>query len=137
NPDARAMNAAVAAALVVWDVDGVVLDLRNLSYVWGDGLLQVFRPTAPGGYRALAWAVVASERCRAVRTLIGDALVFDDLDAAIAHAARIARERARLDERLESAPLVIAVSNDLWGPEQTERAATVAARAALAADDCD
>lgn len=34
--DARYMSAMVAAALQTWTVPGVVLDLRELTYEWGD-----------------------------------------------------------------------------------------------------
>jgi hypothetical protein len=97
-PDATFMTAILAGALVAWEVDGVVLDLRELSYVWGDGLLSVFRPPERG-LVPLSWAVAASARCApGLRSLFGrDDLIFDELDTAIEHAAQRAAELSKRD----------------------------------------
>jgi hypothetical protein len=137
NPDARHMSAVVAAALVGWDFDGVVLDLRELDYVWGDALLGVFRATPPGGAVALAWAVVISERSAAVRSLLGDALVCDDFAAAVGCAARRAGEIARHDAACEAATLVVAVDAGLATDEAMRCTAAITLRAGLAADERD
>lgn len=135
-PDATFMTAILAGALAAWSVDGVVLDLRELSYVWGDGLLSVFRPPERG-LVPLSWSVVASSRCApALRSLFGGGdLIFDELDAAIDHAAHRAAELSKRDAVLESAWLVILVADDVPAAEVADRAAAVATRAGLAVEE--
>lgn len=136
SPDARLMTAVIAGALVAWPVDGVVLDLRELSYEWGDGMLSVFHPPERTSV-PLSWAVVASPRSSpALHSLLGgDDILFDDLDAAVAFAATAATEAEARDAALETACLVVRVADDVPPGEVADRAAAVAVRAGLAVDD--
>jgi hypothetical protein len=128
NPDAQLMKAVLASALSAWDFDGVVLDLRELSYVWGNSLLGVFDQRYP-----MAWSILVGEKsAAAVRSLVGNTPLHGTLEEAVAHAAEAAEELARRSDELETATLVIAVAE---GADAAQRAAEVAVRAGLAAED--
>lgn len=139
-PDARLMRAVVAGAVTATDADGVVLDLRELTYRWGNNLLDIFIPVAPGGFRSLSYAVVVSDSCEpAVRSLLADApLVYRDLDAAVAHAAAGAIATVEREDALETTPLVVHVRDD--GPDLADgelfaRVAAAVIRAGLAVEE--
>jgi hypothetical protein len=115
NGDAAFMSAMVAAGLDAWPPAGVVLDLRELSYEWGDMMSQVlgrtlFEKAAPPemiaqpGPRVSASAmasrpiptrVVVSDHCReALTSLVRDEMqdeperwLFDTLENAVAAVA--------------------------------------------------
>jgi hypothetical protein len=128
NPDAQYMRAVIAGALVAWHCNGVVLDLRELTYQWGNSLLHVFeqRPS-------LSWSVVVSERCAAARTLMNGALLFESLEPALA-SLKIATAQARArEDRLEDAPLVVAV--EAHREDACQRALECGVRAALAIEE--
>ena len=92
--------------LKAFDADCVILDFRGMTYRWGNGLLQVFADIAQfrdsdgkPGEPAFPVLVVTSEKSQAaflsLVTPNGRAVPdwhFDDIDAAIAHGARKARE---------------------------------------------
>jgi len=136
-PDARLMRAVVAGALVATRPDAIVLDLRALGYRWGNNLLDVFIPVAPGHYRSLTYALVVSDRCEAaLRSLLGgDGLLFPTLDDAVAHAAAGACAIEALEDALEDSPLTLVVRDDLSADQALQRVATVATRAGLAVEE--
>lgn len=92
--------------LHVFDADCVILDFRGMSYRWGNRLLQVFQDIAQfkdadgdAGAPAFPVLAVTSAQSQAgflsLVTRSGQAAPswhFDDLDAAIAHGTRTARE---------------------------------------------
>lgn len=40
--DAAFMRGVIAAALLSWDSQGIIIDLRDMKYMWGDMLQSVF-----------------------------------------------------------------------------------------------
>lgn len=67
-PDALLMQGITQAALTMWGPDAVVLDLRQLTYTWGDNMEEVL---GIRGEIKLPFAVVGSELCLpAICTLI-------------------------------------------------------------------
>jgi len=102
NPDAARMRAHVAAAVAAWGCDGVVLDLTELGYRWGDGLIGVFEATDGDARLPRPGAVVAGPRSRGgLSSLCDPAALSDDLDAAVAKVHAEAAARAAELERDE------------------------------------
>ena len=92
NDDAEFMRAIVVAALDAWTPSGLVLDLRQLSYEWGDLMTGVLC----GGDRCCAVpmlpaAVLVSDLCREGLTSLVERemggvpaqWLFDDLEIAV------------------------------------------------------
>ena len=72
NPDANFMKAMVAAGFAALDPDGLVIDLSELKYDWGD-MLEAILPNEDGNYGAEQFptaVVVGPESEEAVRSLI-------------------------------------------------------------------
>ncbi|GIE78648.1 hypothetical protein Aph02nite_45980 [Actinoplanes philippinensis] len=88
NGDALFMRAVIGLALRAFAPAGVVLDLRELDYRWGDMMASVLNDAIVGG---VAPAVVVSDACRkALTSLVTDELgedpgdrLFDGLDDAL------------------------------------------------------
>jgi hypothetical protein len=105
----RFIAASVLAGLEAWDAAALVLDFRELSYAWGDGMADALRagerwhqPRAADaqllnifcvrGTDRFYTAVVASPKCReGLTSLLRDEMyeepvrwLFDSLDAALA-----------------------------------------------------
>lgn len=105
NDDADFMRAVVVAALDVWWAAGLVLDLRELAYEWGDQMTGVLC----GGDRfcgvpSLPTTVAVSDLCReGLTSLVGQEIgddpkrwLFEDLEAAVAELeAQIQASRQR------------------------------------------
>ena len=67
-PDAWYMSAIIKAGLDVHHPNGLIIDLSELNYVWGDNLDMVF---SPGDLSTIPFAVVLGDRCKdAVGTLL-------------------------------------------------------------------
>lgn len=106
NQHADYMKAITVYGLVSFDPDAIVLDFRDLSYRWGNSIFGVFQaisqmcdqerePDEP----CFPVAIAASEKCMAgLSSLLVPAdadrpeNLFDDLDKAILHARKKARE---------------------------------------------
>lgn len=72
NPDANFMHAMIAALLIALYPDGLVIDLSELRYEWGD-MLEAILPNEDGTYRddnCPAVVVVGPESEEAVKSLI-------------------------------------------------------------------
>jgi hypothetical protein len=67
-PDARFIQGITQTALAVWRPAAMILDLRKLSYTWGDNMEEVL---GCRGEIGVPFAIVGSELCLpAIRTLI-------------------------------------------------------------------
>lgn len=65
NDDGVFMRVTTLAALSAWHTHGVVFDLRQLGYTWGDKIWETFgRGIDPSGVEDLPYATVISDRCR-------------------------------------------------------------------------
>lgn len=58
NDDAVYMRVITQAALSAWHSHGVIFDLRNLHYEWGNGIWAIFR------VKDVPFATIISELCR-------------------------------------------------------------------------
>ncbi len=93
--DSLFMNAMICAALRVWYVKGLILDLRQLSYEWGDNIGEVLLAGKSVMGSKFPTAMIVSDLCRpALETasvlyerdrLSGNQTqwLFDDLDSAL------------------------------------------------------
>lgn len=86
NDDGVFMRVTTLAALSAWHANGVVFDLRNLHYQWGDKIWEMFgRGIDPSGVEDLPYATVVSEKCipgfRTCMSIIEPA--FDTMEEAI------------------------------------------------------
>jgi hypothetical protein len=90
-PDARFIRGITQTALGLWWPEALVLDLRELSYTWGDDMEEVL---ATRGEIKVPFAIVGSALCLpAIGTLIHGinstkpatdaAHIFDNMDAAL------------------------------------------------------
>jgi hypothetical protein len=116
SPDADALRGAVAAAIAAVDPSAVVLDLRALTYTWGDGMLRVLEAVDHPGDTPIALRLVVSDRCRdALASLLqSDRLLCDDPDQAVDDAAAEAGERAAWEEAHEDQlKMYLVVRDDL------------------------
>ncbi|MEU4155181.1 hypothetical protein [Actinoplanes sp. NPDC026670] len=109
NSDAVFMRAVLALALRAFAPVGVVLDLRELDYRWGDMMGAVLNDAT---IRDVTPAVVISEACRkAMTSLITDELgeepvewLFDSPeDAFFAVDNRVQRARAEVRQQIRAA----------------------------------
>lgn len=90
NPDASAMCAMVHAGIEAFGPAGVVLDLRELVYEWGDQMSEVIVAGMVHDVHDVQCTIVVSDTCReAMRTLIEQewdddprAWLFETIDAA-------------------------------------------------------
>ncbi len=79
-PDGRLIQGLTGAALIIWRPSGLILDLRQLSYVWGDEMEEVL---GMRGEIKIPFAVVGSELCLpAIGTLIKQFSGFKELKTA-------------------------------------------------------
>ncbi|HUQ33295.1 MAG TPA: hypothetical protein VM095_14335, partial [Pyrinomonadaceae bacterium] len=97
NGDGLFMATVVKAAMNVWRVRGLILDLSALSYEWGNGLANVL--VAGKTIRGVNFptAVVVSEKCGPALESLGPwyqghfmsggqkQWLFDDVDSALRH----------------------------------------------------
>lgn len=86
NDDGVFMRVITLAALSAWHANGVVFDLRNLHYEWGDKIWEMYgRGIEPSGVEYLPYATVISEKCmpgfKTCMSIIEPA--FDTLEEAI------------------------------------------------------
>ena len=86
NDDGVFMRVTTLAALSAWHSNGIVFDLRNLHYEWGDKIWEMYgRGIDPSGVEDLPYATVISEKCmpgfRSCMSIIEPA--FDTLEEAI------------------------------------------------------
>jgi hypothetical protein len=105
NKDADFMRVITGAAISAWRCHAVVFDLRELAYVWGNGIWDVFRDgVQTSGVKRLPCALVVSDLCRrgfsTCRRVVPP--MFEDLETAmtfVAEPAHAALERlfAKLD----------------------------------------
>ena len=72
NDVSGAMRNSVGEAVKKHSPSGVVLDMSDLDYVWGDGILGIFLPLDKGGFKDfIASCVVAEGRtAQAFRSLL-------------------------------------------------------------------
>jgi hypothetical protein len=94
NDDGVVMRMITFAALSVWHADGVVFDLRELNYVWGDKIWEIFGcGIDPSGVEQLPYATVISDRCRQGFSTCMSIVepVFEELEPAITNV----RDRAQ------------------------------------------
>ena len=72
NPDALFMSAMAEAGIVAWGPAGLILDLRELEYEWGDLLEAVFAAgESHYGDTRFPQAIIVGPPCeKAVRTLV-------------------------------------------------------------------
>lgn len=64
NDDGVFMRVTTLASLSAWYAHGVVFDLRNLHYVWGDKIWEMYgRGIEPSGIESMPYATVVSEKC--------------------------------------------------------------------------
>lgn len=101
NDDGVFMRVTTLAALSAWHANGVVFDLRNLHYQWGDKIWEMFgRGIDPSGVEDLPYATVVSEKCmpgfRTCMSIIEPA--FDTMEEAIKDVVN--RSHLRLVEML-------------------------------------
>jgi hypothetical protein len=106
NPHGRYIASCTLHGLRAFSADCVILDLRDLTYRWGDALLAVFDDIAQfkdaggdPGCPPFPVAVVTSEKCRdAVLSLVTPRgreppeWHFEDMDSAIEYGVRKANE---------------------------------------------
>jgi hypothetical protein len=90
--DAVLIQSMLAAALTAWEPFGLVLDLRDLAYEWGDEMTDVLLTSDPcDRRRKLPVAVLVSSKCREgltslVQEFFGDdplRWLFDTLEEAV------------------------------------------------------
>jgi hypothetical protein len=89
--DAHLMEAIGQAAVLAWRPFGLILDLRELTYEWGDMMTEVLTLGEPKRRHGLPTTVLASARCREGLTSLlkeemgedPDLWLFDDLPAAV------------------------------------------------------
>jgi hypothetical protein len=86
NDDGVFMRVTTLAVLSAWHTYGIVFDLRNLNYVWGDKIWEMYgRGIDPSGVEDLPYSTVVSDKCMAgfktCMSIIEPA--FDTLDEAI------------------------------------------------------
>lgn len=116
-PDARRMSAHIAAGLATWPADAVVLDLSELAYRWGDGVIAVSEVAERGGDALLPRpiAMVTGPASHGgLASLCTPESLFADVDAAVAAMRAEVRDRAAELERTErSLVLAILVRDDL------------------------
>lgn len=101
NDDGQFMRTITLCALSLWNVEGVVFDLRELDYEWGDKIWGMYgRSIDPSGIDELPFATVASDRNRAgfesCESIVGP--LFNDIESAIDNLRP--RVQANLDELL-------------------------------------
>lgn len=64
NDDGVFTRVTTLAALSAWHTNGVVFDLRNLHYEWGDKIREMYgRGIDPSGVEDLPYATVISDKC--------------------------------------------------------------------------
>ncbi len=133
-PDAHRMVADAKRALVLWNVDALVFDLRALDYRWGDNVLALFEVEEDAAYSPLPRVIVVSERSHAgIESLFGGrGTLYGDLGVAVREVARLAVEQSALEEANEDTlKMYILVRDDV----PLGFAITAAAHASLAAYD--
>lgn len=86
NDDGIFMRVTTLAALSAWHAHGIVFDLRNLDYAWGNMIWEMYgRGISPSGVENLPYATVVSEKClpgfKTCMSIIEPA--FDTLERAI------------------------------------------------------
>lgn len=106
NDDGQFMRITTLAALGAWPAHGVVFDLRNLQYEWGDKIWEMFRRGMDlSGVETLPFATLISDQCypgfATCMSIIEP--VFDTIEAAVEDVARRAHDQlenlmADLDE---------------------------------------
>jgi hypothetical protein len=97
NGDADYMRVITQAALSLWDVHGVVFDLRELRYCWGNGIWAVFGRGLPSsGAERYPRALVVSDLCRDGFSTCAGLVppMFDRLEEAIEYLSPLARSEA-------------------------------------------
>lgn len=125
NPDARRMRAEALAHLGVWPCDGLLLDLRELAYTWGDAILGVLDLEVPDATLSPPTLILAGPASRpGLSTLVRPDVLFDDLDLALGTLADRARAARDEQERSEDA-LILPLLVDAARPPA--RAAALAA----------
>ncbi|MBK8975658.1 MAG: hypothetical protein IPM29_07010 [Planctomycetes bacterium] len=102
-PDAALMVAVLGASLAHCHPDAVIIDLSDLTYSWGDGLLQLFycldrwdRPHPPGC--AVVGGRASLPALRSLLTPVGGESppgLTGDLHRALGIAVRLGLERSR------------------------------------------
>lgn len=111
NPDARRMRAEALAHLSVWPCDGLLFDLRGLSYSWGDAILGVLDLEVPDATLAPPSLILAGPDSRpGLASLLRPDVLFDDLDLALrtlADRARAARDEQARSEDVLILPLLV------------------------------
>ncbi len=107
-PDASLISGVTQAAVTIWSPAGLVLDLRQLHYEWGDEMDLVLGP--PDGVQ-IPTAIVGSEKCLpAIATLIfgintikratEEENIFETLHDALAYVeARLVEKRVALAKK--------------------------------------
>lgn len=102
----RFMDAIIAAGTAAWQPDGLVLDLREIKYRWGDDLGQTIGDAGLiHGGRYLPSVIVTSDLNReGLTSLFTGELrsdpkehLFDTLEEAVAHLDKIVSEKAKAD----------------------------------------
>ena len=99
NDDGVFIRVTTLAVLASWPAHGIVFDLRNLHYVWGDKIWEMYgRGIDPSGVEDLPYATVISDKCKpgfeTCMSIIAPA--FEQLDDAIN--AVVKRSHLRLVE---------------------------------------
>lgn len=103
NPDAAYMRAVVTSAAAAWDSVGLVLDLRELEYSWGNALMSVVQAAEHlhdgDDDHPFPVRFVVSNKCRdGLSTLFDDmgeeesGWMHDTMDEAVAAVRDAARE---------------------------------------------
>lgn len=103
NPDAAYMRAVVTSAAAAWDSVGVVLDLRELEYSWGNALMSVVQAAEylhqSDDDNPFPVRIVVSDKCRdglvSLFEDMGDeesGWLHDTIDEAVAAVREAARE---------------------------------------------
>jgi hypothetical protein len=103
NPDAAYMRAVVTSAAAAWDSVGVVFDLRDLDYSWGNALVSVVQAGEllhdGDDEHPFPVRLVVSSKCRAglesLFAAMGDgegAWMYETIDDAVESVREAARE---------------------------------------------
>jgi hypothetical protein len=95
NADAEFMRTITLCSLLLWNVEAIVFDLRELDYEWGNGIWGMYgRSFASSGIDGLPYATVVSDRCRSgfesCEGIVGP--LFDDIESAIENVRPRAQE---------------------------------------------
>ncbi len=96
NGDADYMCVMTQAALSLWNVHGIVFDLRELRYCWGNGIWAVFGRGMPSsGAEHYPRALVVSDLCRNGFSTCAGLVppMFESLEAAIDHISPLAHAK--------------------------------------------